>query len=68
VPADRAAIEKAIARATDRAFRNGLSGVSPYGDGTAAPRVLDFLEAQVRTDRLLRKRVGVATPDRMAVE
>jgi UDP-N-acetylglucosamine 2-epimerase (non-hydrolysing)/GDP/UDP-N,N'-diacetylbacillosamine 2-epimerase (hydrolysing) len=68
VPADRAAIEKAIARATDRAFRNGLSGVSPYGDGTAAPRVLDFLEALVRTVRLLRKRVGVATPDRMAVE
>ena len=68
VAADHAEIEEAIARAMDPVYRNRLSGVSPYGDGGAAPRILDFLESQAGTVRLLVKSVGVPAADRMAVE
>lgn len=58
VPAEAAAIASAIERATDSAWREGLSRSSPYGDGTAAPRVLDVLQRVPRDSRLFRKRVG----------
>lgn len=58
VPAAVAEIASAIARATDPAFRAGLSRTSPYGDGAAAPRVLDALQRVPRDGRLFRKHVG----------
>ncbi|MGH2603195.1 MAG: UDP-N-acetylglucosamine 2-epimerase, partial [Dehalococcoidia bacterium] len=42
---DPAAIEEAIAIAVDPRFRQALSGTSPYGDGHAAPRILDAILA-----------------------
>ncbi len=58
VPAEAAAIGSAIERATEPAWRARLSRTSPYGDGTAAPRVLDALQRVPRDDRLFGKRVG----------
>jgi GDP/UDP-N,N'-diacetylbacillosamine 2-epimerase (hydrolysing) len=58
VPADAAAITAAIHAALAPGFRDMLSGTSPYGDGTAATRVLDVLQSTSRDDRLIRKRVG----------
>lgn len=58
VPADPTAIAAAIERVLQPDFRSGLSGTSPYGDGHAAPRILDALEETRRDSRLLRKRVG----------
>jgi GDP/UDP-N,N'-diacetylbacillosamine 2-epimerase (hydrolysing) len=59
VPVDAAAIRAAIARVRDPAFRAGLSGTSPYGDGHAAPRIVDTLMSQPVDRRLLVKAVGV---------
>lgn len=59
VQPDARAIEAALRTATDPAFRSALSGRSPYGDGRAAPRILDLLAATPRDAHLLRKRVGV---------
>ena len=61
VPADAAAIAAAIRRALDPSFRQGLSGRSPYGDGRAAPRILDLLASTAIDRRLLTKRVADAT-------
>jgi GDP/UDP-N,N'-diacetylbacillosamine 2-epimerase (hydrolysing) len=52
------AIERAIRAAMDPAFRSRLSRRSPYGDGRAAPRILDALEKTPRDRRLLEKHVG----------
>jgi len=62
-PADPDAIVAALRAATDPRFRARLSGTSPYGDGQAAPRILDLLAATPRDARLLRKRVGVGDDD-----
>ncbi len=62
VPADEAAIAAALRRALDPAFRAGLARRSPYGDGHAAPRIVDALPAASRDGRLLDKRSG--TPGR----
>ena len=58
VPAERAAIREAIATALSDSFRGRLSGVSPYGSGRSAPRILDALLDQPTDDRLLVKEVA----------
>jgi hypothetical protein len=58
VPADAGAIVAGIRSALAPAFRTGLSGTSPYGDGGAAPRILDALGEAAGDPRLLAKRVG----------
>lgn len=58
VAADRAAIEAAIARVLDPRFRENLSGMSPYGDGSAAPRIVDALLERRADPGLLNKAVG----------
>jgi GDP/UDP-N,N'-diacetylbacillosamine 2-epimerase (hydrolysing) len=63
VPPQADAIEEALRTATTPAFRDTLSGHSPYGDGRAAPRILDLLAATPRDARLLQKRVGVGAGD-----
>lgn len=52
-----AAVEAALTRALDPAFREGLKGmVNPYGDGFAARRIADRLEEIEIGGRLLAKR------------
>jgi GDP/UDP-N,N'-diacetylbacillosamine 2-epimerase (hydrolysing) len=58
VPADSDAIAAAIAEATRPEFRTRLSRRSPYGDGRAAPRIVDALLATPIDERLLRKDRG----------
>ena len=58
VPADADAIAVAIAQATDRAFRAGLSHASPYGDGRSAARIVDAILEQPVDARLLIKEVA----------
>ena len=58
VPADATAIADAIRRATQPAFREGLSRTSPYGEGRAGERVVNLLRETPRNQRLLSKRVG----------
>jgi UDP-hydrolysing UDP-N-acetyl-D-glucosamine 2-epimerase len=58
VPAETGAIVAAIRSALDPAFRARMSGTSPYGDGGAAPRILDALGEAAGDPRLLAKRVG----------
>jgi UDP-hydrolysing UDP-N-acetyl-D-glucosamine 2-epimerase len=58
VAADRAAIEGALAQVLDPRFRMGLSGVSPYGDGSSAPRIIDALIERLADPGLLNKEVG----------
>jgi UDP-hydrolysing UDP-N-acetyl-D-glucosamine 2-epimerase len=53
--ADPDAIAGAIGRAVDPAFRAGLSGSSPYGDGHAAGRIVELLRATPRGELLLMK-------------
>jgi UDP-hydrolysing UDP-N-acetyl-D-glucosamine 2-epimerase len=48
-------VRSAIARGLDPAFRASLSGRSPYGDGHAAPRIVDALLETPIDRRLLRK-------------
>lgn len=48
-------VRAAIARARDPEFRDSLSGRSPYGDGHAAPRIVDALLETPIDQRLLRK-------------
>lgn len=55
---DRTAIADAIARAIAPEFRASLSGISPYGDGGAAPRIASIIALQPIDDRLLRKADG----------
>jgi UDP-hydrolysing UDP-N-acetyl-D-glucosamine 2-epimerase len=53
----RAEILSGIRRALDPAFRRSLTGmVNPYGDGRAAPRIVEVLERVELGPRLLRKR------------
>lgn len=52
------AIAEGVARALDPAFRSALAKTSPYGDGSAAPRIVRRLLDTPRDDRLLLKRVG----------
>jgi GDP/UDP-N,N'-diacetylbacillosamine 2-epimerase (hydrolysing) len=59
VPADADAVTEAIRRARQDGFRDSLSRTSPYGDGHAAPRIIDALIAQPIDARLLVKEVGV---------
>ncbi len=58
VPAVAGAISDAVARVTSPAFRSGLSGISPYGDGRAAPRIVEAIVAQPVDRRLLVKQVA----------
>jgi UDP-hydrolysing UDP-N-acetyl-D-glucosamine 2-epimerase len=62
VPADAAAISAALERALDPAFRRGLSGVSPYGEGSAAPRILDLLAEMRGHPRLMAKQTAEEAP------
>jgi GDP/UDP-N,N'-diacetylbacillosamine 2-epimerase (hydrolysing) len=50
-----AGVRSAIGRGLDPAFREGLSGRSPYGDGHAAPRIVDALLETPIDRRLMRK-------------
>jgi UDP-hydrolysing UDP-N-acetyl-D-glucosamine 2-epimerase len=52
------AVRAAIAVATSDVFRAGLSGTSPYGDGHAAPRIVDAVAETPLDARLLRKGDG----------
>jgi GDP/UDP-N,N'-diacetylbacillosamine 2-epimerase (hydrolysing) len=52
------AIEAAITRARDGSFRAQLSGISPYGDGQTAPRILNAILSQSIDERLLTKQVA----------
>ncbi len=58
VPADVDAISAAIERVTAPGFRAGLSHTSPYGDGRAAPRIVDAIANQRVDARLLVKEVA----------
>lgn len=49
-------IAAGITRALDPAFRDTLSGVNPYGDGQAAPRIAHLLRTVPLDRRLLEKR------------
>lgn len=60
VQAEPEQIAAAVGRAMEPAFRAGLSGSSPYGDGHAAPRILDRLGSTPVDRRLLTKLVGEA--------
>jgi UDP-N-acetylglucosamine 2-epimerase (non-hydrolysing)/GDP/UDP-N,N'-diacetylbacillosamine 2-epimerase (hydrolysing) len=54
---DAAAVAAAIRRALDPRVRAGLRGlVNPYGDGTAAPRIVDVLKSVRLGPDLVRKR------------
>ena len=56
VPAAADAIRDGIRRALDPAFRASLSGVNPYGDGHAAPRIAEILRTVPLDRRLMEKR------------
>jgi UDP-hydrolysing UDP-N-acetyl-D-glucosamine 2-epimerase len=58
VQMDAVQIAAAIARASDPDFRAGLSRTSPYGDGHAAPRIIDAILSQPIDARLLVKEVA----------
>jgi UDP-hydrolysing UDP-N-acetyl-D-glucosamine 2-epimerase len=58
VTADADAIAAAIRVALGPSFRARLSRTSPYGDGGAAPRILDALQQLAADPRLPAKRVG----------
>jgi UDP-hydrolysing UDP-N-acetyl-D-glucosamine 2-epimerase len=60
VEADADSVANAIRRAVDPAFRTGLSGTSPYGDGRAARRIVELLRSTPRDERLLMKGRGPA--------
>lgn len=62
--ADPQAIEAALRIALDPAFRAGLGRRSPYGDGHAAPRIVDALLRAAGDRRLLAKRSGMPERDR----
>lgn len=51
----RKSVQAAIDRALDPAFRAGLSGRSPYGDGHAAIRIVEAVLGTPIDERLLRK-------------
>ncbi len=54
---DRQAIGAALKQALSPGFRDGLRGlINPYGDGNAAPRIVDRLVTAPLDDRLLQKR------------
>ena len=50
------AVAAAIAATRDPAFRARLSGRSPYGDGHAAPRIVDAVLSATGDPRLMEKR------------
>jgi UDP-hydrolysing UDP-N-acetyl-D-glucosamine 2-epimerase len=53
---DPAAVQQALTRALDPAFRAGLTGMAnPYGDGRAGPRIAARLAAEPIDDRLRQK-------------
>jgi len=56
--AERRAIGEAISTALSDSFRTRLSGVSPYGSGGAASRIVEALLTQPIDDRLLVKEVA----------
>lgn len=60
VPAVTDQIEAAIRRVVGSDFRDALRPISPYGDGSAAPRIVDALLTMRDEDRLVSKRVGVS--------
>ena len=56
VPADTQAIQRAIAEACTKEFRDRLRGMeNPYGDGHAAERIVDILTHAPDRQTLLRK-------------
>jgi UDP-N-acetylglucosamine 2-epimerase len=63
VAAERGAIAAGVRRATSEEFRRSLQNMTnPYGDGRAAPRIVEVLATLPPTDRLLRKRFVDAPP------
>jgi UDP-N-acetylglucosamine 2-epimerase (non-hydrolysing)/GDP/UDP-N,N'-diacetylbacillosamine 2-epimerase (hydrolysing) len=57
VPADAEAIQEAVERALDPAFRAGLGDVTnPYGDGAAAERIVGILAEVPLGEKLIMKR------------
>ena len=57
VPFDARQIAAAVERATSPAFRADLVGLrNPYGDGKAAPRIVDRLLRQPLNAALLQKK------------
>jgi UDP-N-acetylglucosamine 2-epimerase (non-hydrolysing)/GDP/UDP-N,N'-diacetylbacillosamine 2-epimerase (hydrolysing) len=58
-PPEAEQVTVALRRALDPGYRSGLSGISPYGDGKAADRIVSVLESWI-PPRPPRKR-GVAT-------
>lgn len=56
-PCERGALAAALATATSPALRASLASLqNPYGDGRAAPRIVDVLARTAITPRLLEKR------------
>ena len=55
VPVDGPAIRHAIGSALEPAFRAGLSGRSPYGDGHAAERIVEAIVSTPLEARLFTK-------------
>jgi len=58
VPPDADRVRNAIVAATDPAFRAGLSGRSPYGDGTAARKIVDAVLDTPVDERLFTREAG----------
>jgi UDP-hydrolysing UDP-N-acetyl-D-glucosamine 2-epimerase len=59
VPAQRYAISRAVARALEPAFREGLRGLeNPYGDGQASDRIVAVLRSVELNHRLIAKWSG----------
>ncbi|MBD8526504.1 UDP-N-acetylglucosamine 2-epimerase [Pseudomarimonas arenosa] len=68
-PAEASAIVRAIERALNPAFRQGLQGMhSPYGDGDAGERIAGVLAEVELGPGLLRKRALPLQPQRDAFE
>lgn len=44
-PPEAERVTEALRRALDPGHRSGLSGISPYGDGRSAPRIVNVLES-----------------------
>ena len=58
VAPDPDAIAQAVGQAVGSAAREALSGRSPYGDGSAARRIVDALVSTPIDDRFMRKEVA----------
>lgn len=57
-PAEPSALDRAIARASEPAFRAALARGSRLGDGRASERIMDVLRNLVLDERLFRKQIA----------